>query len=57
MFKKKALKEIVWQKKKNPQLLVTTEVAESEGNISVFQSKPCLGPQAGEAQLVTAEPR
>lgn len=44
MFKKKVLKEIVWQKEKNPQLLVTTEVAESEGNISVFQSESCLGP-------------
>lgn len=57
MFRKKVLKGIVWQKEKSLQLLVTTEVVESEGNISVFQSKYCLRPQTGEAQLVTAEPR
>lgn len=35
MFKKKVLKEIVWQKEKSPQFLVTTEIAGSEGSISV----------------------
>lgn len=38
MFKKKVLQGIVWQKEKSTEFLVTTEVVESEGNISVFRA-------------------